>query len=153
MISLAPMQGTSSHKPSMDVRLQPLQKKNISQLSNAYPAMTYPKALSPEPQHFSPPPQWLGTMQFQPYSHKHSVSEPSTVVPNLTERTVSPGAEMLAPLPKRSSRPPSEIDELTVDDREFRTPGHLKPLNSNKNHTNSTGKGPPDLNDLKETPL
>lgn len=60
---------------------------------------------------------------------------------------------MLAPLPKKSSRPPSEIDEVTIDDREFRTPGHLRPINPSKNSSNNTGKGQPDLNDLKETPL
>lgn len=102
--------------------------------------MQHSKARSPD--ELTPPPQWLVT------SHKHSVSEPIT---SLHERTVSPNAELLAPLPKKTSRPPSEIDEYSVDDREYRTHGLLKPI---KSHSNlQTGKGPPDLNDLKETPL
>ncbi|KAK3701730.1 hypothetical protein QZH41_018893 [Actinostola sp. cb2023] len=150
--SLAPMQPSSSLKPLGDLRLQPLQHKNVSQLPNTYPSMPHPKQRSPEPRHFSPPPQWLGAPSFG--SHKHSVSDPVNMITTLTERAVSPNAEMLAPLPKKSSRPSSEIDELSVDDREYRTPGLLKPLNPNKNiSSTSSGKGPPDLNDLKETPL
>lgn len=107
-----------------------------------HPKARSPEAFSPPPQH---PPQWLKT------SHKHSVSEPIT---SLHERAVSPNTETLAPLPKKSSRPSSEIDEPSFEDREYRTHGLLKPLNSNKSISSvSSGKGPPDLNDLKETPL
>ncbi|XP_032238988.2 cyclin-dependent kinase-like 5 isoform X2 [Nematostella vectensis] len=126
-----------THKSLGEVRLQPLQHKGF------YPSIPQPRSRSPDLYHSNP--QRLGN-PFQGHAHKHSGSEPVNPSAYFPERALSPGNEYLAPLPKKSSRPPSE--EIPNEDREFRSHGHLRPLG--KEHS---GKGPPNLNDLKETPL
>jgi len=85
--------------------------------------------------------------------HKQTLSEPGSF--SFPDRPVSPSTELLAPLPRKASRPPSE-NEATNDDRDMKlgTPfTGLKPLTPSKEHFSKSGGRVPDLNKLEETPL
>lgn len=148
---LGPLTITSSHKPLGEVRLQPLQHKNLAHLShNTYPTRKPPaKRESPESQTLGSLSPWMG----QSALHKQTLSEPGNF--SFPDRPVSPSTELLAPLPRKASRPPSE-NEASNEDRDVKlgTPfTGLKPLTPPKEHFSKSGSRVPDLNKLEETPL
>lgn len=148
---LGPLTITSSHKPLGEVRLQPLQHKNLAHLShNTYPTRKPPaKRESPDSQTLGSLSPWMG----QSALHKQTLSEPGNF--SFPDRPVSPNTEILAPLPRKASRPPSE-NEATNEDREMKlgTPfTGLKPLTPPKENFSKSGSRVPDLNKLEETPL
>lgn len=154
---LGPLTITPSHKPLGEVRLQPLQHKNLAHLShNTYPTRKPPaKRESPDSQPLSSLSPWMGQSAFslQSHVHKQTLSEPANF--SFPDRPVSPSTEHLAPLPRKASRPPSE-NEATNEDRDMKlaTPfTGLKPLTPPKDHFGKSGGRVPDLNKLEETPL
>ncbi|KAL9972041.1 hypothetical protein ACROYT_G018280 [Oculina patagonica] len=154
---LGPLTITSSHKPLGEVRLQPLQHKNLAHLShNTYPTRKPPaKRESPESQPLGSLSPWMGQSAFslQGHGHKQTLSEPGNF--SFPDRPVSPSTELLAPLPRKASRPPSE-NEATNEDRDMKlgTPfTGLKPLTPPKENFSKSGGRVPDLNKLEETPL
>lgn len=157
MSHLRPLTISSSHKPLGEVRLQPLQHKNLAHLShNTYPTRKPPaKRESPESQLLGSLSPWAGQSAFssQGHVHKQTLSEPVNFT--FPDRPVSPSTELLAPLPRKTSRPPSE-NEVTNEDRDTKlgTPfTGLKPLTPPKEHAGKSGGRVPDLNKLEETPL
>lgn len=154
---LGPLTISSSHKPLGEVRLQPLQHKNLAHLThNTYPTRKPPaKRESPDSQPLGSLSPWMGQSAFslQGHSHKHTLSEPGNFT--FPDRPVSPSTEHLAPLPRKASRPPSE-NEAAIEDRDMKlgTPFNgLKPLTPPKEHLSKSGGRVPDLNKLEETPL
>ena len=154
---LGPLTISSSHKAFGEVRLQPLQHKNLAHLShNTYPTRKPPaKRESPESQSLGSFSPWAGQSAFslQSHMHKQTLSDPGNFT--FPDRPVSPSTELLAPLPRKASRPPSE-NEATNEDRDMKlgTPfTGLKPLTPSKEHVSKTAGRVPDLNKLEETPL
>ncbi|XP_058941068.2 cyclin-dependent kinase-like 5 [Pocillopora verrucosa] len=154
---LGPLTVSSSHKPLGEVRLQPLQHKNLAHLThNTYPTRKPPaKRESPDSQPLGSLSPWRGQSAFslQGHSQKHTLSEPGNFT--FPDRPVSPSTEHLAPLPRKASRPPSE-NEATTEDRDLKlgTPFNgLKPLTPPKENFSKSGGRVPDLNKLEETPL
>ena len=145
--------GSSSYKPLGEVRLQPLQHRNLSHLShNTYPTRK-PPAKRESPECLGSTSHWSGqsALSLQGHVHKHALSEPVNFT--LPERPVSPSAELVVPLPRKASRPPSE-SEATVDDPNMKLGTlftGLKPLTPAKEHR--SGGRIPDLNKLEETLL
>lgn len=154
---LGPLTVSTSHKPLGEVRLQPLQHKNLTHLShNTYPTRKPPaKRESPESLSLRSLSPWTGQSAFslQSHSQKQTLSEPVNFP--FPDRPVSPSTELLAPLPRKASRSPSE-SEASNDDRDVKlgTPfTGLKPLTPPKEHAGKSGGRVPDLNKLEETPL
>ena len=154
---LGPLTMSSTHKPLGEVRLQPLQHKNLAHLShNTYPTRKPPaKRESPESQILGSLSPWSGqsTFPLQGHVNKQTLSEPINFP--FPDRPLSPSGELLAPLPRKASRPPS-VSESTNDDPNMKlgTPfTGLKPLTPPKEHTGKSTGRVPDLNKLEETPL
>lgn len=156
---LGPLTISSSHKPLGEVRLQPLQHKNLAHLThNTYPTRKPPAAKreSPESHTFGALSPWAGqsALSLQGHIHKQTLSDPvNFTFPD--SRPVSPSTEHLAPLPRKTSRPASE-SEIGNEDRDTKlgTPfTGLKPLTPPKEITSKSGTRVPDLNKLEETPL
>lgn len=155
---LGPLTISSSHKPLGEVRLQPLQHKNLAHLThNTYPTRKPPAAKreSPESRTFGALSPWAGqsALSLQGHIHKQTLSEPVNFT--FPDRPVSPSTEHLAPLPRKTSRPASE-SEIGNEDRDTKlgTPfTGLKPLTPPKEITSKSGTRVPDLNKLEETPL
>ncbi|XP_044176321.1 cyclin-dependent kinase-like 5 isoform X1 [Acropora millepora] len=154
---LVPLTISSTHKPLGEVRLQPLQHKNLSHLShNTYPTRKPPaKRESPESQILGSLSPWAGQSPFplQGHAHKQTLSE--TINFPFPDRPLSPSAELLAPLPRKASRPPS-VSEATNEEPSMKlgTPfTGLKPLTPPKQHPGKPTGRVPDLNKLEETPL
>lgn len=154
---LGPLTMSSTHKPLGEVRLQPLQHKNLAHLShNTYPTRKPPaKRESPESQILGSLSPWSGQSPFplQGHVNKQTLSEPINFP--FPDRPLSPSGELLAPLPRKASRPPS-VSESTNDDPNMKlgTPfTGLKPLTPPKEHTGKSTGRVPDLNKLEETPL
>lgn len=155
---LGPLTISASHKPLGEVRLQPLQHKNLAHLThNTYPTHKPPAAKreSPESRTFGALSPWAGqsALSLQGHIHKQTLSEPVNFT--FSDRPVSPSTEHLAPLPRKTSRPASE-SEIGNEDRDTKLGTAftgLKPLTPPKEITSKSGTRVPDLNKLEETPL
>lgn len=85
--------------------------------------------------------------------YKQTLSEPGNF--SFPDRPVSPSTELLAPLQRKASRPPSE-NEAINEDRDMKLGTSftgLKPLTPPKEHFSKSGGRVPDLNKMEETPL
>ena len=155
--SLGPVTGVSSHKPLGDVRLQPIQHKNLAPLAHPTYAMLAPTKHTPQGDHpLSPPAPWKTQSSFSlhPQTQPHSLGHPSAnPVQFSLDKPVSPVNEYLTPIPRKTSRSPSALDELSTDDqRPSSQLATLKPLNLPREQLSSNSRVP-DLNNLKETPI